>query len=186
MMNKGVFYALGAGICWGASLGLFARAMTAFGFSAMQISAVRTTISAITFILIALTGQRSAFRLRLKDIWIFLCSGFISLTLFCWCYFTATANCSLAVASILQYTAPIWVVLLSALVFREKITGFKACTMGLALLGCILVSGIFQGAGSVSAKGLLAGIFSGVTFRVQRKTRPKRCIWLICLPRRLN
>ena len=110
MKNKGVLYALCAGISWGISLGIFGRTMTSFGFTAMQVSAVRTTISAITFIILALVTDRKAFRLNPKDIWIFLCSGFISVTLFCWCYFTSTRLCSLAVGGVLQYTAPVWVV----------------------------------------------------------------------------
>ena len=104
MKNKGVLYALCAGISWGISLGIFGRTMTSFGFTAMQVSAVRTTISAITFIILALVTDRKAFRLNPKDIWIFLCSGFISVTLFCWCYFTSTRLCSLAVGGVLQYT----------------------------------------------------------------------------------
>lgn len=164
MKNKGVYYALGAGVSWGLSLGIFARSMTAFGFTAMQMSAVRTTISAITFILLALVRDRSAFRLHIRDSWIFLCSGFISVTLFCWCYFTATANCSLAVAGILQYTAPIWVVLLSVIVFKEKITRVKGWAMAAAILGSVLVSGITEGVGNVSAYGITAGVLSGLVY----------------------
>lgn len=164
MKNRGVYYALGAGISWGLSLGIFARSMTALGFSAMQVSAVRTTISAITFVVLALIKERQALKIHLKDSWIFLCSGIISVTMFCWCYFTATAHCSLAVAGILQYTAPIWVVLLSVIVFKERITKLKAVAMAIAVGGCVLVSGITEGANSVSAFGLTAGIFSGITY----------------------
>lgn len=164
MKNKGVYYALGAGISWGMSLGIFARSMTAFGFSAMQISAVRTTISAITFIVLALIKEQQALKIHLKDSWIFLCSGVISVTMFCWCYFTATAHCSLAVAGILQYTAPIWVVLLSAVVFKERVTKVKAIAMAIAVGGCVLVSGVTEGGNSVSALGLTAGVLSGITY----------------------
>ena len=145
MKNKGVLYALCAGISWGISLGIFGRTMTSFGFTAMQVSAVRTTISAITFIILALVTDRKAFRLNPKDIWIFLCSGFISVTLFCWCYFTSTRLCSLAVGGVLQYTAPVWVVVFSAVIFKEPITKVKAVAMLVAIAGCVLVSGITYG-----------------------------------------
>ncbi|MCE5344161.1 MAG: DMT family transporter [Eubacteriales bacterium] len=164
MRNKGILCALGAGVCWGASLGAFARSMTAFGFSAMQIAAVRTTISAVFFLLFALLKDRSAFRVHPRDFWIFLCSGLVSVTAFCWCYFTATKYCSLAVAGILQYTAPVWVIVLSALVFRERVTKRKLIAMLLAVAGCVLVSGIIGGAGRVSAYGLITGLLAGVTF----------------------
>ena len=164
MKNKGVLYALCAGISWGISLGIFGRTMTSFGFTAMQVSAVRTTISAITFIILALVTDRKAFRLNPKDIWIFLCSGFISVTLFCWCYFTSTRLCSLAVGGVLQYTAPVWVVVFSAVIFKEPITKVKAAAMLVAIAGCVLVSGITHGVGQVSAFGLVAGVFSGITY----------------------
>lgn len=164
MRNKGILCALGAGVCWGASLGIFARSLTALGFSAMQIAAVRTTISALFFIIFALLKDRAAFRVRVRDLWIFLCSGMLSITAFCWCYFTATAHCSLAIAGILKYTAPVWVILFSALVFRERITGRKLATMLLAVAGCVLVSGIAGGVGRVSTFGLITGLLAGVTF----------------------
>ena len=139
------------------------RTMTSFGFTAMQVSDVRTSISAITFIILALVTDRKAFRLNPKDIWIFLCSGFISVTLFCWCYFTSTRLCSLAVGGVLQYTAPVWVVVFSV-IFKEPITKVKAAAMLVAIAGCVLVSGITHGVGQVSAFGLVAGVFSGITY----------------------
>ena len=83
MKNKGVLYALCAGISWGISLGIFGRTMTSFGFTAMQVSAVRTTISAITFIILALVTDRKAFRLNPKHIWKYICSGLKTVTLIC-------------------------------------------------------------------------------------------------------
>ena len=43
------------------------------------------------------------------------------------------------------YTAPAMVVLMSALVFKEKITGKKLVALALAPLGCALVTGVFTG-----------------------------------------
>ena len=163
MKNKGVLYALCAGISWGISLGIFGRTMTSFGFTAMQVAAVRTTISAITYIILALVTDRKAFRLNPKDIWIFLCSGFISVTLFCWCYFTSTRLCSLAVGGVLQYTAPVWVVVFSAVIFKEPITKVKAAAMLVAIAGCVLVSGITDGEGAFSAYAQVAGVNCAIT-----------------------
>lgn len=164
MKRKGILCALGAGVCWGASLGVFARSMTALGFTAMQIAAVRTTISALFFVALALLSDREAFRIRLGDSWIFLCTGVLSVTAFCYCYFTATAHCSLAVASILTYTSPVFVIVFSALLFHEPVTRRKLIAMLLALSGCVLVSGVTGGAGNVSALGLAMGLLAGITF----------------------
>lgn len=163
-MKKGIFYALGAGVCWGVSLGVFARSMAAFGFSTVQIAAVRTTISALFFIVLTLLTDRGAFKIRLKDSWIFLCTGIISVTLFCIFYFTATQNCSLAVAEILSYTYPMWVIVLSAVIFKEKLTRDKLLALIMVFAGCVLVSGITSGIGTVSTLGIAAGLLSGIMF----------------------
>ena len=68
------------------------------------------------------------------------------------------ALCSLSVSAILLYTAPAMVVLMSALVFKEKITGKKLLALALALLGCALVTGVFTGGLSLTTKGLLFGL----------------------------
>ncbi len=67
---------------------------------------------------------------------------------------------SLAVAGVLLYTAPVFVMLLSAVLFREQITGRKAAALGMAVAGCALVSGIGT-AGALSPTGLLLGLGSG-------------------------
>lgn len=78
--------------------------------------------------------------------------------LFTLCYFNAQKLCSLSVSAILLYTAPAMVVLMSALVFKEKITGKKLLALALALLGCALVTGVFTGGLSLTTKGLLFGL----------------------------
>ena len=50
------------------------------------------------------------------------------------------------------------VVLMSALVFKEKITGKKLLALALALLGCALVTGVFTGGLSLTTKGMLFGL----------------------------
>jgi drug/metabolite transporter (DMT)-like permease len=68
---------------------------------------------------------------------------------------------SISVAVILLYTSPVFVVVLSALIFREPITRRKAAALLLTVIGCALVSGIFGGGASVTVKGFLLGLGSG-------------------------
>ena len=69
--------------------------------------------------------------------------------------------CSLAVAAILLYTAPAFVVILSAVLFRDKLTKGKMAALALAFLGCTFASGIWSGEVSVTGWGLLLGVASG-------------------------
>ena len=40
------------------------------------------------------------------------------------------------------YTAPVFVMLMSIVFFREKLTGAKLTALALCLAGCVLVSGV--------------------------------------------
>ena len=70
---------------------------------------------------------------------------FVRVLLFYTCYFYTIAHASAAAAAVLLYTSPIFVTLLSRLLFREKLTGRKLIACALAVLGCALVSGILEG-----------------------------------------
>lgn len=68
---------------------------------------------------------------------------------------------TLSVAAILLYTSPIWVMLLSLLLFHEKMTGNKLLALAVSFLGCILVSGIGSGKTNITLAGILTGLGSG-------------------------
>ena len=69
---------------------------------------------------------------------------------------------SLSTAAILLYTSPIWIMLMSLLFFREKMTGRKVVALLLAFGGCVLVSGI--SGGGITLLGLLVGLGSGIGY----------------------
>ncbi len=68
----------------------------------------------------------------------------------------------LSTAAILLYTSPIWIMLMSVLFFREKLTGRKLLALALAFAGCVLVSGV-SGEG-MTLPGLLVGLGSGIGY----------------------
>lgn len=71
---------------------------------------------------------------------------------------------TLSAAAILLYTSPVFVILISAAVFRDRITGRKILAMLLAFAGCCLVSGIAGGNMKISTVGLLYGLGSGIGY----------------------
>lgn len=150
-----------AGCFWG-SMGIFVRRLTEYGFSSVQIVAIRVTLAALFFCVLLLIKDRSGFRISLKDLPLFLGLGFGSILFFTVCYFTAINMMSLSTAAILLYTSPIWIMLMSVLFFREKLTGKKLLALGLAFAGCVLVSGI-SGEG-ITLTGLLVGLGSGIGY----------------------
>ena len=156
--NPGPALILLAGCFWG-SMGLFVRRLDSFGFSSIQIVSIRVTLAALIFCLLLLVKDPSGFRIAVKDIPLFLGLGFGSILFFTVCYFTAITMMPLSTAAILLYTSPIWIMLMSVLFFREKLTGQKILALLLAFAGCVLVSGISEE--GMSLKGLLIGLGAG-------------------------
>lgn len=75
-------------------------------------------------------------------------------------------------AAILLYTAPTFVVILSALLWKDRITKRKLAALVLAFLGCCFVAGILNGALTLTPEGLLLGIGSGAVLQLLHHFRP--------------
>ncbi|MFR5420536.1 MAG: DMT family transporter [Oscillospiraceae bacterium] len=100
------------------------------------------------------------FRIRLKDIWCFSGTGICSLLFFTYCYFQAITLMDLSTAAVLLYTAPSIVMILSLVLFHERITVQKLIALVLAFAGCCLVS-LVGGEHKLSTIGILYGLGAG-------------------------
>lgn len=156
-------FVTGAAILWGI-LVIFIKKLDAAGLSSMEIVTLRVYGSAAILILGLLLYNRELLKIRLKDAWCFVGTGVISIVFFSYCYFKNVTVSSVAVSSILMYTSPVWVTILSRFVFGEKIGKQKLASLIMAVLGCALVSGIMGGVGSVSPEGILLGLGSGIGY----------------------
>ena len=160
MKTKAYFYIIAAAVCWGL-IGLFVRTLAAHGFSSMQMVALRSLAAAICVTLPLLRSGRAALRIRLRDLWLFVGTGICSLVFFNYCYFNAMQQTSLAVAALLLYTAPVFVMLMSLLCFGEAFTRTKALALLLTFSGCACVTGVFGSSLTLTLNGLLYGLGSG-------------------------
>jgi len=158
--RKATACVIAAGILWGC-ISLFVRALNTVGLSAMDISCVRMVVGAACMLIVLLVVDRSALRIRLRDLWMFVGTGIVSVTLFNWCYFTCIGLSEASIAVVLLYTSPIFVMLMSALLFRERITGRKVAALCLTFAGCVLVAGILGGAVQMTPVALASGVASG-------------------------
>ena len=155
-------FVLSAGTLWGV-MGLFVRKLGTYGFSPLQIACLRILFGAVLFLLITAIFRRDLLKIQPRDVGLFLGMGLLSLLLFTVCYFTTISLASLSVAAILLYTSPIWVMLMSAVCFREKITRRKLLCAAMAFGGCVLVSGIGSAA-SLSPMVIVTGLLSAVGY----------------------
>ena len=149
-----------AGILWGV-INLFIRALSAGGLGALEISLLRTAGAALLFSLFLLIRDPKKFRIRFRDIWLFIGTGIVSLVLFNVCYFHTMIASEASVAVVLLYTSPVFVMLLSALFFRERVTLSKILALSLTTAGTVLVAGLLGSGAQLSLPVLLTGIGSG-------------------------
>lgn len=145
---------------WGL-IGLFNRTLMAVGLTPESIVLVRNLGGLVLLGLVLALWKRDVFRIRPKHLVYFFGTGIVSVLLFTWCYFSCQQECSLAVAAILLYTSPAFVVLLSALLFRDKLTGRKLLALALTFVGCIFVTGVYSGGMTITPKGFLLGLGAG-------------------------
>lgn len=154
---------LGAGCLWG-FMGLLVRSTYSLGLGSMETCFLRALVTSAVMLLLLLLFDRPALRVRLRDLWCFAGTGIVSMSFFNYCYFRTIMLTSLSVAAVLLYTAPVFVVLLSAPLFAERLNRRKLLAALAAFLGCAFVSGIVGGAGRLSLPGILFGLGSGIGY----------------------
>lgn len=152
-----------AATLWG-TMGLFTRTLTSLGFETFQLVLTRASLTAVSLIIYLSAFDRDKLKIKLKDLWIFLSAAIISVVLFQYCYTSAIKAGSMSIAATLLYTSPIFVTIISAIIFKEKITPIKIIALAMAFAGCVLVSGLADSGDTISPKALFLGISSGLTY----------------------
>ena len=160
--TKGILYILLAGTCWG-SIGIFVRRLSAAGLGSMEIVALRSFFTVLFMSLFLAVYDRSLFRIRIRDLWCFFGTGIVSMVFFNYCYFRLITISSLSVAAVMLYTAPVFVMLLSAVLFRERITPVKLIALAATVIGCAFVTGIAGGV-HMTPFAILLGLGAGLGY----------------------
>ena len=158
-MNIFTLCTIFAGVLWG-TISVFLKNLSSSGLSLIQITACRAVFSSFFLFVYFLVKDKNLLKIKLKDIWMFVGTGVVSLTFFSLCYFSTILESGASIAVILLYTSPIFILLLSAILFKEKITKIKLFALILTFVGCIFVTGI-GGENHLSAKGLFIGLCAG-------------------------
>ena len=151
---------LAAAALWGI-IGVWNRRLMAGGLFPYSIVVVRNCGGLVLLLAVMALRDRSVFHVERQHLKYFFGTGVVSVVLFTVCYFSCQEICSLAVASILLYTAPAIVVVLSAILWREPVTKKKLLALGLTLVGCALVCGVFSGSLTVTGGGIALGLGAG-------------------------
>lgn len=155
-----ISYVLLAGILWGV-ISLFINKLNEYGLSGIEISLLRVSSCSVIMFFFLLIYDKSLLKIKLKDVWLFIGTGIISLTLFSMCYFTTIINVEASIAVCLLYTSPIFVMIFSAFLFKEKINVQKIIAIILTIGGCIFISGIAGNGIKMTPTAFLIGLCSG-------------------------
>ena len=164
-------------ILWGL-YGSFVTVLTSMGLSGNALVFLRTLATSLPVGILMLFTDRSAFKLRRADVPLFFANGLLSLLFFTFCYTNAIKVTKIATAAALLYTAPAIVMVLSAILFGEKLHARKVFCCLLAVIGCAFASGLgaelFAGAAAAGASavagapftlaGLLLGLGAGLGY----------------------
>lgn len=139
------------------TIGIFVRRLP---YSSGVIAMVRGLIGALYLIVFRKLGGHafSYTAVRRNALLLFLSGAFIGIN---WILlFEAYRFTTVATATLCYYLAPVFVIIASPFVFRERITPLRIIAVLLALLGMILVSGVYQDFGKrgTNSYGILLGV----------------------------
>ena len=160
MMLKGYGFIIAAATCW-AFIGIFSSFAFAQGLEPLEVAFWRALFAWCCFGTQALVlGQT---RLHRRDIPLLGFFGVFGIFLFYVSYQYAVKTGGAALAAVLLYTAPAWVVVCSFFLFRERLSGYKVLAVILVIAGVYMISRSGGGKTSgISSAGLLA-LLSGLT-----------------------
>lgn len=151
-----------ASFFWGIS-GIFVRKLATLGFNNNEVTFLRFLFSAIIICVFYAVFNKKAFSIKVKDIWVFVCSGVLGMFFTSLLYFLTMRQTSISVACILMYTSPIFVTILSRILFKEKFTSLKIICLITTFTGCIMCS--YDGSvGNISLTTFLIGLSSGIAY----------------------
>ena len=124
--------------------GIGAKILREADMNAFRLTEIRTTGAAIILLTIALLTGKDQLRIKrseLKDLIIFGVIGVAAVTSF---YFFAIKYLYVSVALIIEFTAPIWIVLYLRFIKKKQISPLMWWGIGFAFTGLILISQVWS------------------------------------------
>lgn len=150
-----------AGILFG-SVGTFVRVLSGAGLDSGTLLSARFIGGSIVMFLSLLIFKRDMLKIKLKDLWVFLGAGILGMCGLNYCYAESIGRLTLSLAAVLLNLAPIFVMFMAAIIFKERITKRKIVCMAVAVIGCLMVSGLLEVSGGLkwSGMGIVIGLLS--------------------------
>ncbi len=164
MNYKGYLFIASAACLWGI-LGPVSSLAFEQGVSPLEVAFFRAFLTWILFACHA--GVTNQYKIDIKDIPMLSLFGFLGVTVFYGSLQLAVKNGGIAMASVLLYTAPAWVAIMSFIIFKEKMSVIKIGAVLLTLVGAGFVSvgtGTAATEFSFNSLAILCGLLSGFSY----------------------
>lgn len=161
--KSGALLVILAASCW-ASISIFINYLSNAGLGAMQISFLRQMLASAVLFVVLLLQSPDKFRIQARDIPLLMLVGFINGVMFNYLYFFTIVNSRASIAVVLLYTSPIFVMIMSRIFFKEKITGSKVAALILTVAGCVLVTGAVGEGYTPPAIAVFTGVLTGLAY----------------------
>ena len=161
--SKGVIMIVVAAVSWGI-FPILTRTLLSAGVDSLAICSARAVIAALIYLAMGIKG--GDFKNITPKWWAFytVMSVFTIVGLLV-LYTVALDMLSTAMACILMYTAPAFVIILGRIFYGEEITKRKVVCLILTFIGCALVVRVYDFASlSVNFLGIIIGIGSGIAY----------------------
>jgi drug/metabolite transporter (DMT)-like permease len=172
---RGYFYIGSAAFLWGISATLGRAAFTGRllpggaslgSIDPLILSQSRATLSlAVLLPILLMRRGSSVLRIPGRDLLQFFLLGILGVAVSNYFYYLAIQRTNVATAIILQYTAPVWVLIYTAVRGAQRPSLRRSSAVGLAVVGCALAVGLVGSGGfRMDAIGMTAAILAAFSF----------------------
>lgn len=163
----GAALVLGAASLW-ATFGIFAKYLYQAGLEPLEVASARAATGFAAVLLSAAAGRMRGVRVPLRAIPFLAAYGVLGFALFGLLYLAGLQQTTVSIAVALLYTAPAFVVLISAVLWGERFGRVRMLALMLVLAGVLLVTGaagsLLSGSAPLPLPALLFGLGSGLGY----------------------
>lgn len=164
-MNRAFIFIMIGATLWG-TISFFVKNLYEYGFTPMEVVTIRAVTAAIILVvyLLVLSPKRLKLK-RFTDIKYFIGTGVLSIIFFNYCMFKTIEIATIPISAALLYTAPAFVIVMSFLLFQEKITTYKLIALIFTLIGTAFVVGFLPfNIGGIPIATIFIGLGSGLGY----------------------
>lgn len=156
----GVLAAAGAAVLFGINATVSKLALRA-GLSSLDLVQLRSLGAALVLMAFLLLIRPATLRVRPRELGFLVVIGIVGIGMVQWFYFVAIERLPVGIALLLEYLAPVLVVLWVRFVRRDTVRARMWGALALSVLGLAIVARVWQGL-TLDGLGLLAGLGAAV------------------------